>query len=83
MSVEGRSQMALRDEDAWEAVIRTLSAFDASPRRLMSIARSRATTVSGVFDRVGSRGPATCTISFTTIGARFWFRLPRTAARPE
>src|SRR5215470_7750496 len=34
----------------------------------MSIARSLATTVSGVRDRVGSRSPASRTISFTTIG---------------
>jgi hypothetical protein len=35
----------------------------------MSIARSRATTVSGVFDLLGSRAPARSTISRTEIGA--------------
>jgi len=44
--------------------------LDPSPFFLMSIDKSRATTVSGVFDRLGNRRPARSTISRTDMGTR-------------
>src|SRR5690242_7554390 len=53
---------------------------DPSPFFLMSIDRSRATTVSGVLDLLGSRAPARSTISRTDIGIAVSRRISSTTA---
>ncbi len=54
--------------------------MEVSPFLLMSMDRSRATTVSGVFDRVGSALPAASTISRTDIGTLVSRRILSTTA---